>query len=55
MLVTHKEVLDIAEKEEHAIGAFNVPNLECLMAVIQSDEAYYYAQLELSVYPVFVN
>lgn len=38
MLVTLKEILNIAEKNNSAIGAFNVPNLECVMAVISAAE-----------------
>jgi len=40
MLVTLKDVLDMAEKEKYAIGAFNTPNLECIMAVIHSAEHF---------------
>lgn len=38
MLMTLKEVLGIAEKESFAVGAFNTPNLECLLAVIRNAE-----------------
>lgn len=38
MLVTLKEILDIAERENYAAGAFNTPNLECLLAVIRNAE-----------------
>jgi len=38
MLATLNEVLSIAEKENFAVGAFNTPNLECLMAVINTAE-----------------
>ncbi len=38
MLATLKEVLAIAEKENYAIGAFNTPNLENLLAVIHNAE-----------------
>lgn len=38
MLVTLKEILEIAEKENFAVGAFNTPNLECLLAVIRNAE-----------------
>lgn len=34
MLVTLKEVLEIAEKNSYAVGAFNTPNLENLTAVL---------------------
>ena len=47
MLVTLNEVLEIAEKNEYAIGAFNTPNLENLMAVI-------HAASELNV-PVIIS
>lgn len=38
MLVTLKEILHIAERENYAAGAFNTPNLECLLAVIRNAE-----------------
>lgn len=38
MLVTLKEALDMAEKGYFAVGAFNTPNLECLLAVIRNAE-----------------
>lgn len=38
MLVTLNDVLKIAEAENFAVGAFNTPNLECLLAVIRSAE-----------------
>nr|WP_314464713.1 class II fructose-bisphosphate aldolase [uncultured Clostridium sp.] len=38
MLVMMKEVLEVAEKNQYAIGAFNTPNLECILAVIRSAE-----------------
>ena len=38
MLVTLKEILQEAEKKDIAVGAFNTPNLECIMAVINSAE-----------------
>lgn len=47
MLVTLKEVLQKAEEGNYAVGAFNTPNLESLMAVILSAE-------ELNV-PVIVS
>lgn len=34
MLVTLKEILNIAEEKKIAVGSFNTPNLESLMAVI---------------------
>ena len=34
MLVTLKEILEIAEERKIAVGSFNTPNLESLMAVI---------------------
>ena len=34
MLVNLKEILAIAEERKCAVGAFNTPNLECLLAVI---------------------
>ena len=38
MLVTLKDVLAVAEKNDSAIGAFNTPNLESIMAVIKAAE-----------------
>ncbi|MBU5366555.1 class II fructose-bisphosphate aldolase [Enterococcus devriesei] len=38
MLVTLKELLKEAEVEKRAVGAFNVPNMECLRGVIQAAE-----------------
>lgn len=38
MLVTLKEVLDIAEEKKIAIGAFNAPNLESIQAEIAAAE-----------------
>ena len=36
MLVNMKEILTIAEERKCAVGAFNTPNLECLLAVIDA-------------------
>ena len=38
MLVTLKEILEIAEERKIAVGSFNTPNLESLMAVIGGAE-----------------
>lgn len=38
MLVTLKEILKIAEEKKIAVGSFNTPNLESLMAVIGAAE-----------------
>lgn len=38
MLVTLKEILEIAEGRKIAVGSFNTPNLESLMAVISGAE-----------------
>lgn len=38
MLVTLKKILDIAEERKIAVGSFNTPNLESLMAVIGGAE-----------------
>ena len=38
MLVTLKEILEIAEKESSAIGAFNTPNLTSLRAILGAAE-----------------
>lgn len=36
MLATLNEVLKIVEENQYAVGAFNTPNLECLLAVIRN-------------------
>ena len=38
MLMTGKEILDKANKEGFAVGAFNINNMECLQAVIAAAE-----------------
>lgn len=38
MLVTLKEILDLCEASKCAVGSFNTPNLEAIMAVIQAAE-----------------
>lgn len=38
MLVTLKEVLDLCEARECAVGSFNTPNLEAVIAVIKAAE-----------------
>lgn len=38
MLVTLNEVLKMAEDGNYAIGAFNTPNFECILAVIRNAE-----------------
>lgn len=38
MLVTLKEILEIAEEKKIAVGAFNVPNLESLQAILGAAE-----------------
>ena len=38
MLVSLTEILDMAEKDGFAVGAFNTPNLECIRAVIDTAE-----------------
>lgn len=38
MLVTLKEILKDAKEQKYAVGAFNVPNLESIMAVIEAAE-----------------
>lgn len=40
MLVNLQEVLAYAEEKKCAIGAFNTPNFECIMAVIDNAEKY---------------
>ena len=38
MLVTLNEVLKMAEEGNYAVGAFNTPNLECLLSVLHNAE-----------------
>ena len=38
MLVTMKEILELAERKGCAVGAFNTPNLECIAAVLNAAE-----------------
>lgn len=38
MLVNLKEILQIAEEKKCAVGAFNTPNLECVLAVLAAAE-----------------
>lgn len=38
MLATLNDVLKIAEEKHYAVGAFNTPNFECLLAVIRNAE-----------------
>ncbi|MBZ4666185.1 class II fructose-bisphosphate aldolase [Mahella sp.] len=58
MLVNLQEVLSYAEKNRCAIGAFNTPNLECIMAVLQNAETYRvpviiaHAQVHESIMPL---
>jgi fructose-bisphosphate aldolase class II len=40
MIVNLQEVLSLAEKNNYAIGAFNTPSLECLMAVLHNAETF---------------
>lgn len=60
MLVTMKEILAIAEEKKIAVGAFNSPNLECIMAVIGAAEEGNYpvmithAEVHESVMPIDV-
>ena len=50
MLVSLKEVIDMAEKGNFAIPAFNVYNLETVMGVIDAAEEMR-APVILQVYP----
>ena len=50
MLVSLKSVLEIAEQQNIAIGAFNTPNIESLCAVISAAE-----QLNLPVIVQFAQ
>ena len=48
MLVTLKEILQIAEEKNIAVGSFNTPNLTSLTAILSAAE-----ELDLPVhYPV---
>lgn len=38
MLVTLNEILELAEAGKYAVGSFNTPNLESIMAVIGATE-----------------
>lgn len=40
MLVNLQEILEIAEKNQYAIGSFNTPNFENIMAVLTNAEKY---------------
>ncbi len=39
MLVTLSEILNMAEEQNCAVGAFNTPNLECILAVLDAAES----------------
>lgn len=58
MLVNLQEVLSYAEGKRCAIGAFNTPNLECIMAVLRNAESFQipviieHAQVHESVMPL---
>lgn len=39
MIVTLQDILAMAQKNQSAIGAFNVPNFECIIAVLSAAEA----------------
>ena len=61
MLLNLKEILAIAEEKKCAVGAFNTPNLECLLAVIDAAEKLdvpviiSHAQLHEKVAPMSKN
>ena len=38
MLASLKEVIEISKKHRRAVGSFNTPNLECLVAVLHAAE-----------------
>ncbi|MCL2576476.1 MAG: class II fructose-bisphosphate aldolase [Defluviitaleaceae bacterium] len=40
MLINLQKILAVAEEKNYAIGAFNTPNLECIMAVLQAAERH---------------
>lgn len=58
MLVNLQEVLSYAEQKQCAVGAFNTPNFECIMAVINNAEKFQipviieHAQVHESVMPL---
>ena len=54
MLINLKEILDIAEKGNFAIPAFNVYNIETIMGVIKAAEELR-APVILQVYPRLLN
>lgn len=60
MLINLKEILETADQEKIAIGAFNTPNLECIMAVLGAAEKgkhpviISHAQLHESIMPLSV-
>ena len=39
MLASLREVIEISKKRKAAVGAFNTPNLECLLAVLEAAES----------------
>ena len=58
MLVNLQEILSLAEKSQYAIGSFNTPNFENIMAVLKNAEHYQipvilaHAQVHESVMPL---
>lgn len=40
MLVTLKEILQIAEEKNIAVGSFNTPNLTSLTAILSAADGY---------------
>ena len=58
MLASLREVIEISKKKKAAVGAFNTPNLECLLAVLGAAEKLdvpviiSHAQLHESVAPI---
>lgn len=58
MLASLREVIEISKKKKAAVGAFNTPNLECLLAVLDAAESLNvpvicsHAQLHESVAPL---
>ena len=61
MLVNLKEILAIAEERKCAVGAFNTPNLECLLAVLDAAQKLgtpviiSHAELHESISPLSVQ
>lgn len=49
MLMTMKEILDVAYKNKFAVGSYNVSNSELLRAIIETAEEKIHRQLFKSI------